>query len=107
MKRLSQSGSSNFCPELRKNALISQSHFSNFSLHVITKEISRAELKYMNIWAPSIIEFPTPLLKGGVLVILYLNLTLLNGRQLENKSFLIKLNGVLHGFTFFLLIQIC
>ena len=36
MKRLSQSGSSNFCPELRKNALlISQSHFSNFALHVI------------------------------------------------------------------------
>ena len=40
MKRLSQSGSSNFCPELRKNALlISQSHFSNFVPHVITKEI--------------------------------------------------------------------
>ena len=39
MKRLSQSGSSNFCPELRKNALlISQSHFSNFSLHVITNK---------------------------------------------------------------------
>ena len=39
MKRLSQSGSSNFCPELRKNALlISQSHFSNFALHVIIKE---------------------------------------------------------------------
>ena len=37
MKRLSQSGSSNFCPELRKNALlISESHFSNFALHVIT-----------------------------------------------------------------------
>ena len=36
MKRLSQSGSSNFCPELRKNALlISQSHFSNFTLHMI------------------------------------------------------------------------
>ena len=36
MKRLSQSGSSNFCPESRKNAvLISQSHFSNFALHVI------------------------------------------------------------------------
>ena len=36
MKRLSQSGSSNFCLELRKNALlISQSHFSNFALHVI------------------------------------------------------------------------
>ena len=36
MKRLSQSGSSNFCPELRKNALlISQSRFSNFALHVI------------------------------------------------------------------------
>ena len=36
MKRLSQSGSSNFYPELRKNALlISQSHFSNFALHVI------------------------------------------------------------------------
>ena len=40
MKRLSQSGSSNFCPELRKNALlISQSHFSNFALHVINSEI--------------------------------------------------------------------
>ena len=36
MKRLSQSGSSNFCPELGKNAfLISQSHYSNFALHVI------------------------------------------------------------------------
>ena len=36
MKRLSQSGSSNFCPELRKNALlISQSYFSNFALHMI------------------------------------------------------------------------
>ena len=42
MKRLSQSGSSNFCPELRKNALlISQSHFSNFSLHVITLLMER------------------------------------------------------------------
>ena len=41
MKRLSQSGSSNFCPELRKNALlISQSHFSNFALHVIMFIIS-------------------------------------------------------------------
>ena len=41
MKRLSQSGSSNFCPELRKNALlISQSHFSNFALHVIRKLIT-------------------------------------------------------------------
>ena len=40
MKRLSQSGSSNFCPELRKNALlISQSHFSNFALHVINAKI--------------------------------------------------------------------
>ena len=40
MKRLSQSGSSNFCPELRKNALlISQSHFSNFAMHVIKIEI--------------------------------------------------------------------
>ena len=40
MKLVSQSGSSNFCPELRKNALlISQSHFSNFALHVITFEI--------------------------------------------------------------------
>ena len=40
MKRLSQSGSSNFCPELRKNALlISQSHFSNFALHVIIRNI--------------------------------------------------------------------
>ena len=37
MKRLSQSGSSNFCPKLRKNALlISQSHFSNFTFHMIT-----------------------------------------------------------------------
>ena len=35
MKRLSQSGSSNFFPELRKNALISQSYFSNFALHMI------------------------------------------------------------------------
>ena len=53
MKRLSQSGSSNFCPELRKNALlISQSHFSNFALHVIKKEISQAERKYMNIHLP-------------------------------------------------------
>ena len=35
MKRLRQSGSSNFCPELRKNALlISQSYFSNFALHM-------------------------------------------------------------------------
>ena len=41
MKRLSQSGSSNFCPELRKNALlISQSHFSNFALHVIIVQTS-------------------------------------------------------------------
>ena len=49
MKRLSQSGSSNFCPELRKNALlISQSHFSHFALHVITKESNQAEHKYMN-----------------------------------------------------------
>ena len=40
MKRLSQSGSNNFCPELRKNALlISQSHFSNFALHVIRFDI--------------------------------------------------------------------
>ena len=53
MKRLSQSGSSNFCPELRKNALlISQSHFSNFDLHVITKEIRRAEREYMNMHPP-------------------------------------------------------
>ena len=43
MKRLSQSGSSNFCPELRKNALlISQSYFSNFALHVINKEIKQS-----------------------------------------------------------------
>ena len=41
MKRLSQSGSSNFCLELRKNALlISQSHFSNFALHVIIRVIA-------------------------------------------------------------------
>ena len=41
MKRLSQSRSNNFCPELRKNALlISQSHFSNFALHMISHEIS-------------------------------------------------------------------
>ena len=53
MKRLSQSGSSNFCPELRKNALlISQSHFSNFALHAITKEIRRAEREYMNMHPP-------------------------------------------------------
>ena len=40
MKRLSQLESSNFCPELRKNALlISQSHFSNFALHVINRVI--------------------------------------------------------------------
>ena len=40
MNRLSQSRSSNFCPELRKNALlISQSHFSNFALHVRILEI--------------------------------------------------------------------
>ena len=40
MKRLSQSRSSNFCPELRKNAfVISQSYFSNFALHMITKEM--------------------------------------------------------------------
>ena len=44
MKRLSQSGSSNFCPELRKNALlISQSHFSNFALHVIIQVIRKIE----------------------------------------------------------------
>ena len=42
MKPLSQSLSSNFCPELRKNALlISQSHFSNFALHMISREIPR------------------------------------------------------------------
>ena len=45
MKRLSQSGSSNFCPELRKNALlISQSHFSNFALHMIIKDIQMLRL---------------------------------------------------------------
>ena len=56
MKRLSQSGSSNFCPELRKNALlISQSHFSNFALHVITKEIRRAEREYMNMHPPPLL----------------------------------------------------
>ena len=39
MKRLSQSESSNFCPELRKNALlISQSYFSNFALHTLNKQ---------------------------------------------------------------------
>ena len=67
MKRLSQSGSSNFCPELRKNALlISQSHFSNFALHVITfeiksisKEVNCTEHKYMNM-SPSLIELATP-----------------------------------------------
>ena len=66
MKRLSQSGSSNFCPELRKNALlISQSHFSNFALHVITfeinfisKEISRPEPEYMNMHPPINTLFP-------------------------------------------------
>ena len=47
MKRLSQSGSSNFCPELRKNALlISQSHFSNFALHVIISVTT--QLHYSN-----------------------------------------------------------
>ena len=36
MKRRSQSGTSNFYPELRKNALlISQSYFSHFALHMI------------------------------------------------------------------------
>ena len=41
MKRLNQSGSSNFCPKLRKNALlISQSYFSNFALHVIKQKNS-------------------------------------------------------------------
>ena len=40
IKRLSQQGSSNFCPELRKNSLlISQSYFSNFALYMISKEI--------------------------------------------------------------------
>ena len=48
MKRLSQWGSSNFCPELRKNALlISQSHFSNFALHVISSYI---ENTYTTLW---------------------------------------------------------
>ena len=42
MKRLSQSGSSNFCPELRKHALlISQSYFRNFALHMIKNESAR------------------------------------------------------------------
>ena len=36
MKCRSQSGSSTFCSELRKNALLnSQSYFSNFALHMI------------------------------------------------------------------------
>ena len=48
MKHLSQSGSSNFCPELRKNALISQSHFSNFALHVIKEEITRKCMLELN-----------------------------------------------------------
>ena len=39
MKRLSQLGSSNFCPELRKNAFISQLYFSNFALHMINAKI--------------------------------------------------------------------
>ena len=63
MKRFSQSGSSNFCPELRKNALlISQSHFSNFALHVIIKKIDSALHEYMNM-DPSIIDgiYTTPL----------------------------------------------
>ena len=48
MKRLSQSGSSNFCPELRKNALlISQSHFSNFALHVIMLVIKRTTISIL------------------------------------------------------------
>ena len=38
MKRLSQSGSSTFCPELRF-FLISQSYFSNFALHMINSNI--------------------------------------------------------------------
>ena len=41
MKRLSQSRSSNFCPKLRKNALlIGQSYFSNFVLHMIKRKIA-------------------------------------------------------------------
>ena len=41
MKRLSQSRSSNFCSELRKNALlISQSYFINFALHMINTKIA-------------------------------------------------------------------
>ena len=47
MKRRSQSGLSNFCPELRKNALlISQSYFSNFALHMIRAEIRQVFEKY-------------------------------------------------------------
>ena len=50
MKCLSKSGSSNFCPELRKNAvLISQSYLSNFGLHMIIKEIRRVEQPHVNI----------------------------------------------------------
>ena len=72
MKRLSQSGSSNFCPELRKNALlISQSHFSNFALHVITKEIRRAEREYMNMHPPP----PQLTLYGPAIVNRHLNIS--------------------------------
>ena len=42
MKRLSQSDQVIFALNIRKNALrISQSHFGNFALHVITKESDR------------------------------------------------------------------
>ena len=51
MKRLSQSGSNNFCPELRKNALLtSQSYFSNFALHmIITKTIRFKKYKTFSV----------------------------------------------------------
>ena len=45
MKCISQSGSSTFCSELSKNALlISQSYFSNFALHMIKQRRASAYL---------------------------------------------------------------
>ena len=64
MKRLSQSGSSNFCPELRKNSLlISQSHFSNFALHVIRELIA---LFLTNQIAGNTIDFKMNVIKGVI-----------------------------------------
>ena len=54
MKLLNQSGSSNFCSELRKNALlISQSHFSNFALHVISEAIALQSYNYLKFKMPN------------------------------------------------------